>query len=695
MKLDIQLDRETLLESPNILEELDDEQVTEIVEAAADGFEGDIADRSDWDKSAARAMKLAMQVIENKATPWQGAANVKFPLITVASLNYHWQAFPALVDEKQLVKANIVAKGDKEDLQVRRVVGEKISRHMTYQLLEEDEDWFGDMDRALLVQPILGCVFKKVYFDAIEERNKSELVLPRHLVVPYMTKSLKTARRISHVIYMDDNDLYERAAHGIYLDYEDDEGLGGPVLSNIERLDQVADERQGVHHSRHTDDDLPHELVEQHLYLDLDGDGYKEPYILVFRRSDRRPYRLVARYDYDDINYTDDKRTRVKSIRRPCNFIKYPFIPSPDGGFYDLGLGALLTPMSASVDTSINAILDGMHKNVAGGGIIGRGARIQGGLRQPRPGEWLQADTTGRIEDHIYNWPKVDIPPALLSLLEVLINYGERIAGSTDAVMGQNLGQNTPAGTAATMREDGMKVFSSVYKRTFRAMKQEYDLLFELNKQYLPSLATHIQTINDERFSISRDDYVNYEMFVRPAASPELVSDTYRANKAQQVKALAMGNPNFNQFEVDKMVLKAMRIPEEDSLLISPDEQPPAPEDTKVTVAKIKEQSQIARLQMQAHERYMEASREAAKTMAEISKLEAEAQKIMAEAHDLAENRELTKIQTDLQVQQAKYSGLLEAAKFAQQLVEAESGEQAAARTGNAGVAPQSNNPSL
>ena len=59
----------------------------------------------------------------------------------------------------------------------------RIGRHMSYQLLDQDEQWEEDTDRKFIVLPIIGCAFKKTYWDPLKQKNCSRLVLPQNLVV--------------------------------------------------------------------------------------------------------------------------------------------------------------------------------------------------------------------------------------------------------------------------------------------------------------------------------------------------------------------------------------------------------------------------------------------------------------------------------------------------------------------------------
>ena len=371
MNLDFTAPLEELLVSPNIAEMLDDQSLETIGMRSVQEYEMDRTSRQDWEKKMEDSMKLALQVVEAKSFPWPNSSNVKFPLITIAALQFHARAYPALIPGKDIVKCRVNTVDPDGMKQFR---AERIENHMSYQLLEQDENWEDQMDKVLITTPIIGCSFKKTYWSQRSKSNVSELVLARDLVVDYWTKSLDTANRITQVIYLTKNDLRERTVRGIYRDI--DLGQAQPKDPN-----PVRDQAQGVHPSN-DDRDMPYEVLEQHRYIDLDGDGYAEPYIVTVHKDSKKVLRIVA-------NYFDDSIERVRGsivfIKPEQYFTKFSFIPSPDGGFYDLGFGVLLGPLNESINTLVNQLIDAGTMSVTAGGFLGRGIKIRGGNQSFAP----------------------------------------------------------------------------------------------------------------------------------------------------------------------------------------------------------------------------------------------------------------------------------------------------------------------
>ena len=67
------------------------------------------------------------------------------------------------------------------------------------------------------------------------------------------------------------------------------------------------------------------------------------------------------------------------------------------------------------------------------------------------------------------------------------ISNGNLYGSSRDVgkIVGKMPGQNTPATTTMATIEQGMKLFTAVYKRIYRSLQSEYKKLFKLNKVYL------------------------------------------------------------------------------------------------------------------------------------------------------------------------------------------------------------------
>src|SRR5687767_5863362 len=83
--------------SKNVDALLTSEQSDAIGRDVAAAYEEDKTSRKEWETRTETAIKLALQMVEAKSFPWPNASNVKFPLVTIAALQFSARAYPALV----------------------------------------------------------------------------------------------------------------------------------------------------------------------------------------------------------------------------------------------------------------------------------------------------------------------------------------------------------------------------------------------------------------------------------------------------------------------------------------------------------------------------------------------------------------------------------------------------------------------
>lgn len=651
MKLDVKLNINKIINSPNIVEMLDQRDLNTIGFNVVTEFNLDKDSRAQWERRVESAMKLALQVAEAKSFPWTNASNIKFPLVTIAALQFHSRAYPALIPNQSLVRvdcdtSNALDPQQKKETEDRN---QRIEKHMSYQLLREDDNWESEMDKVLITVPIVGCAFKKTYWDFNEDHPISENVLAKDFVVSYWTKNLKDCNRQSHILYLSANDIISRQRRGIWSDFK----LNPPQTFVGDNLSEAQDLAQGVHQPQ-SDPGTPYEFIEQHRWEDLDGDGFKEPYIITVHKDSRKVVRIVANYFESSIKRNSSGE--ILSIKPESYFTKYSFIPSPDGGFYDIGFGILLGPLNESINTIINQLVDcGTMANTAGG-FLSRGIKIRGGNYNFAPLEWKHVDTTGEdLAKGIYPLPVREPSQVLYTLLTTLVNYGERIIGSTDIMVGENVGQNTPAETSRTMAEQGMKVFAGIFKRIYRSLNEELRKVYRLNQLYLPP---------EYKFSgnaVLASDYASASTDLRPAADPYVVSDVQRVMQAETLKQTALTVPGFDTYKVMRRYLEALKIPNIEEVL--PDPKGPnaiqSGPDVKVQVEQIKAQERKLSLETKFKLGVMKLQQEAEVNRAKILKMEADAAKALEEAGGVRAGHDIAMLQTQLGAAKAHQEGIL------------------------------------
>ena len=568
----------SLLESVNIAKALKEEQLTEIGADVVAGYENDLATREHWDKCMDDWIKLAKQTVQPKSFPWSGASNVKYPLLSTAAMQFAARAYPSLVpSDGRIVKAKAIGK----DLDGQKTkTAEAVSIYMSYQLMHEMKGWEEEMDKMLIMLPIIGTMFKKTYWDALTEKNCSRVILPKNLVVNYWTRSLEEAERITEIIEMSPRKVTERQQSGLWLDVD----LGDAPLP--ETADNVPSQ----------DETTPYVFLEQHTFLDLDDDGYPEPYVIIVHKDSKQVLRITTRFTEDSIVLTNEGK--ISHIKPKHCYTKFGFVPNPDGGFYDIGFGVLLGPINESVNTLINQLIDAGSLNNMQSGFIGKGLRLRMGETKFTLGEWKPVNSTGDdLRKQIVPLPTKEPSSVLFQLMNALITSGKELASVAEIFVGKMPGQNTPATTTMASIEQGMKVFTAVYKRIYRSLAEEFKKLYELNAEYLDP-KTYVDVVDTE---VGPEDFKAGQNNIFPGADPTAVSQTERLLKAQGLLEL-LPTGVLDPVKVIQRVLEAQEQPNWQDLFIPQileSGQVPQQPDPKMMEMQMKSQLEQQKFQMQ------------------------------------------------------------------------------------------------
>lgn len=602
------------MDSDNIAEDLDDGTLREMAEYVLNGYETDCDSRAEWMDMNKDWLDLATQVKEQKNHPWPNASNVKYPLITTAAIQFHARAFPSLVTRQPV---HAVVKGRDPDGQ-KRARADRIGKHMSYQVLHEMENWEEDMDRLLLILPISGLAFKKVYRSYLKDRNESDLKLPTDVVINYYAKNMKEAPRITEVVQLSNNDVFSFVNTGMFLDViEEDSPVGAESLNKRE---SHINRSQGMKEPTGDASEHPHEFLECHTFWDLDEDGYEEPYIITVHMGTRKVVRVVARYDENSLFFTD--KEELVSIEPIQYYHRFGFIPDPNSAIYALGFGSLLGPTNKAVNTLINQLIDAGTLSNLPSGFLSKGIRMKGGAMRFKPGEWKFINTSGEdLQRGVYPLPTREPSNVLFQLLGLLLESGERLSSVTDMMVGQNPGQNQPSSTSMAVMEQGMKVFTGIFKRVFRSLQKEYKSLYYLNHIYADN-ETYI-LLNGEEGNVYHADYDLDATDVFPAADPEGTTDAQKIAKAEQLMALA-AQGQVNPEVAKRRYLEALGIENVQELLEMPEPQP----DPEVVLSQeqFEHQRELdwANVELEAIKSQAMAMRNEASAMLNIAKAESE-----------------------------------------------------------------------
>lgn len=578
------------VDAVNIADNLDEDLLTKIGQDCKKGYEADEESRAEWLQDTQDWIALAKQVRDEKTWPWQGASNVKYPLISTAAMQFSARAYPSLVpNDGNLVKTRVIGKDPTGQKQAK---GDRISKYMSWQLMYEMPRWEEDMDKMLIMLPCSGMMFKKTYYSRTEDKPVSELVSAENFVIDYWADNIDDAERYSEIIYMSERKVKEKQAVGEYKKLD----LGTPPQPQ----DVTNKPVQGI------DPVVPYKLIQQATWLDLDEDGIKEPYTVIFHYESGKVLKITARFLPDDIKIGD--KGEIQSIKAQCYYTKFGFIPNPDGSFYDLGFGHLLGPLNESVNTIINQLVDAGTLANLQAGFIGKGLRLKMGDSPLKPGEWRAVNAVGDdIRKQLVPLPAKEPSAVLFQLLGMMITSGKELASVAEIFVGKMPGQNTPATTTMASIEQGMKVFTAIYKRIYRSLDKEFKKLFYINGNFLDE-KTYAAVLDEP---INPDDFDASSYDICPAADPQAASQQEKLMKAQALLELVQLG-TIDPMEVTMRILQAQEQPNWEKLIPgmaetgqpAPQQQQPDPKMIEMQ-AKMQAEQQKAALKQQEMQQKM------------------------------------------------------------------------------------------
>lgn len=658
----------TMLELDNITEKLTADERKKLAMEVIEGYKADKESRSMREGRMEAAMRLAMQETQEKTSPWEGCANVIVPLITTAAMHFAARAYPAIVNDGSVAKVKVIGNDDGVEQPVidpmtgqpaideqgqpiievigkdaKKMRGERVSDFLNYQLCEQAENWEEDMDRLLHILPVTGNVYRKWHWH--EDKPVSGLILPKQFIVDYFTTDLEKARK-TQAFNLYSWEIEERIRGGLYqkFDYlanEKDEAAE-------DNVPDTRDEGQS-----NTDSEAsPHAMLEQHFRYDLDGDGYDEPYIATVHLASETLVRLRANWEEDGIK---EKNGEIVSIKEEVYFVKYGFIPSPDGSFYDLGFGDLLYNINETVNSLINRLLDSGTLASTSSGFVGRGIKIKGGSLTVKNGEFPVIDTKGgSIRDNFVQLKHPEPSQVLFQMLGSLIDIAKEITFSNQVMEGE--GGNMPVGTVLQLVEQGLTGFKAVHKRIRRALGKELKVLYRLNQLNLdPMLYQEVMDMPVD------NDFVGVDFDIVPIADSSMLTNQQKIARSQ-VLAQYKDDPRVDGAGVLEQIFDA--IGADTKLVIGnpPPQTDPMVEMQKMMIeteqykAQIKEQSEQAKTQREAMKFELEQQKAQHQAMLDEMKAEAKARTDMLQAELKAQEQQfkIEKLMQELAIKQAE-----------------------------------------
>jgi hypothetical protein len=544
----------------NLAEFIGDGTLDELGSKLVDQYTEYKESRGDWEQSYREGLELLGFKYERRTEPFRGASGVNHPVLAEAVTQFQAQAYKELLPADGPVRAQILGDVNPQ----KQDQANRVKDFMNYQIMDQMKEYEPEFDQMLFYLPLSGSTFKKVYYDDLLGRAVSKFVPADDLIVPYSATSLDDTDAIIHVVKISENDLRKQQVAGFYRDID----LGKPPVTENQLEDKKL-ELEGI--SRDGQEDQ-YTLLEVHTDLDLDGyedmgednepTEIKLPYIVTIAQSNNKI--LSIRRNYQP---TDPMKKKIQY------FVQFKFLPGT--GFYGFGLIHMIGGLTRTATAALRQLLDAGTLSNLPAGFKSRGIRVRDDAQPLQPGEFRDVDAPGgNIRDQFMPLPFKGPDATLLSLMGVVVQAGQRFASIADAQVG-DMNQNAAVGTTVALLERGSRVMSAIHKRLYVGLKQEFKLLSEVFKTYLPPVYPYDVPGASREIKVQDfDDRID----ILPVADPNIFSQTQRISMAQTQLQLAQSNPRIhNLYQAYRSMYDALGIKNVNAILPPP--QTPQPLD--------------------------------------------------------------------------------------------------------------------
>ena len=571
----------------NLAESMDERTLKEMGSDLVEEYKKDRTSRKEWEDAYIKGLDLLGTRYQEVTKPFKGASGVTHPLLAEAVTQFQAQAYKELVPSDGPVRTQVIGLQTPATEQQ----ADRVKDYMNYLLMEEMEDYTTDMDQMLFYLPLSGSTFKKIYFDALQDRPVSKFIPAEDLVVPYYASDLKDCERITHVIKMTENEVTKKMAAGFYRDIDLNDSTTEP-----DSIQKKLNELEGV---KGTGADQLNTILEMHVDLNLDefedfddkAKKIKIPYIVTVDEGSGEILSIYRNYKPDDPTYS---RTEY--------FVHYKFLPGL--GFYGFGLTHMIGGLSQAATQSLRQLIDaGTLKNLPAG-FKARGIRVRDDDQPIQPGEFRDVDAPGgNIRDQFFNLPFTEPSPTLYNLMGFVVQAGQKFAAITDSGVGNDT-QNRAVGTTMALMERGSRVMSGVHKRCYYAMRLEFKILARICGESLPP--EYPYDVYGGPRNIKQTDF-DRRVDILPVADPNIMSMAQRVTLAQAQLQIAQSNPGMhNLHEAYRRVYEALGTKTIDQILKQPPKQPepldPAKENARALQMKL-----LTAFEFQEHDAHLAA----------------------------------------------------------------------------------------
>jgi len=475
-----------------------------------------------------------------------GASKVVHPMLTEACVDFSARVMKEIFPPTGPARQDIIGSVTKDKYQK----SERITKFLNWQMTKQMPEFRAELEQMSTQMPLSGVQYIKLTWDQRRKRPSPIFVSSDDILLPFAATNFYTAERKTHVQYITKLEYSQRVKTGMYRDVE---LTPEPHTPEVSKSEAANDKIEGRKSDAYNTDGL-RTILEIAVFYDVedDTDG-PAPYVISVDKSTQKVLSVYRNWEEDD-----------ELMEELVHIIEFPFVPWR--GAYPIGLTHMIGGLSAATTGALRALLDSAHiSNFPGllklkGGSGGQTDRVDPTEVHEIEGSFGQDDIRKVMMPMPFNPPS----PVLFQLMGFLIDAGKGVVRTTFEDLSDS-NANTPVGTTLARMEQGMTVFSAIHMRVHDAMARLLGVLYRINRFYMDE-----QEIRDDAGEVLayRKDFEG-PMNVVPVSDPNIYSDTQRFAQVQTIVQRSDSHPGlYNAREVEKMLLKQLKVPDGEALLM-------------------------------------------------------------------------------------------------------------------------------
>ena len=548
--------------SHNLCQYIGDSELSRIGTQLTDGIQKDIDDRQNWIRVLTEGIDY-LGIGGHRTRTSMSTRNTDIYSSTLMSIGMrvtckiHSTLFPS----GDFIDTTIT--GMQTEELVDRAM--RISAYFNYYLRDVAEEYIPDKKQAIFWMVFEGSVFSKVFYDKLKRRPVAPYVRAESVIINSDASSLDDADRITHEFTLTEREYLARVRAGEYVHATLETAQ---IYDN--KVRQKIDQKVGI---QNTDDDMTkvYAFHESLVYLDIPKfehldeqgkpSGRKLPYVVTKDKNSNAIVSIYRNWNEQDPEFT-----------KKNYYVQHKYFTGVN--VYGFGLFHLLLGYAKAETELQQQLLKAAQLSNAPVLLMAPGMRSEQSQLTVSPGAINQFNSFG-ADFNNNTKPLGFTPPSPISLeLKKMLTEGMEAVAIARQITPENLPANTSATTMLGVLGTMHVIEDSLMNDLYVSFKKELQLLYDLFAEWLPDQPYPFAVEGGDHV-IMKQDFQN-NISIRPSLDPNVSNATFQLIINDTINTLAQQAPNlYNQKEIHKRLLKAMKVSDPDKLF--KDEKPPEP----------------------------------------------------------------------------------------------------------------------